>query len=80
MDSCSESNSTECPNVALLNEGAHLFDAICSTIKQTPSGVGETPTTPIRIVDLAAAEDEGNGVERNCSTSSKGRYASSICT
>ena len=38
----------------------------------------KAPTRPLRVVDLAATVEGGNGVERNYSSSSQGRRVSFI--
>ena len=49
-------------------------------MEQTPPEAGKTPTTPVRVADLAAAVDGGNGNERiSYSPSSQGGLVSSIC-
>ena len=57
-----ESDNTEGFIAAFLDEGARLFDDICSP----------------READLAAAVDGSNGIECNYSTASQGRHVSSI--
>ena len=47
-------------------------------MEQTPPEAGKTPTKPVQVADLAAAVDEGNGVERNYSPSSQGRHVSFV--
>ena len=64
---------------ALLGEGARLFDSYGSCMEQTPPEAGKTPTTPVRVEDLAATVDGGNGNERiSYSPSSQGGHVSSI--
>ena len=64
---------------ALLGEGARLFDSSDSSMEQTPPEVGKTPTTPVRVADLAAAVDGGKGNERiSYNPSSQGGHVSSI--
>ena len=70
---------------ALLSEGACLLDSSCSSMEQTPPKAkeaspkaGKTPTTPVRVADLATAVDGGNVAERNDSPPSQGGHVSSI--
>ena len=72
MSSGSDSKSADGSLAALLGEGTCLLDISCSPMEQTPRGAGNTLTTPVRVADLAATVDGGNGVERNYSMSSQG--------
>ena len=48
-------NESEGSISALFDKGARLFDNVGSPMEQTPPGAGKMPTTPSRVVDLAAA-------------------------
>ena len=71
-------NESEGSIAALFDEGACLFDNMGSPMEQTPPGVGKTPTTPTRAVDLAATVDGGSGTVCIYSSSSQGWLVSSI--
>ena len=54
-----ESEQTECSIAAFLDEGARLYSTIWAPLwSRLPlHGASKTPTTPIRVADLAAAGD-----------------------